>query len=109
MPRTYKKKPETRKYASCDDKKPQKASDMITSGASQRIVCAELGITISTLQNKLKKTHMQKSGRPIVLTEFEEKAIAEHLVATSEWVFPFYCKDILVLIKTYLDKQGRSF
>ena len=95
MPRKYKAKPGTRRYKSCDNSKLQKALDRVVAGESQRSVCAELNIPRSTLYNKLKKKDTQKPGRPSVLNE--ELSIAEHLLATADWGFPFDGMDIIIL------------
>ena len=102
------RKPGARKYGSCDEAKLQQARDLLAAGRSQRSVCEELEITRSTLQNKMKNQHTKKAGRPSVLSEQEENAIAEHLVATSDWGFPLDGVDIMVLVKAYLDKQGKT-
>ena len=39
------------------------------------------------MQNRLKQKHMQRPGRPIILSRKKELAIAEHLLATAEWSF----------------------
>ena len=97
MPRSYKAKPGTRRYKSCDNSKLQKALDRVVAGESPRSACAELNIPRSTLYNKLKKKDTQKPGRPTVLNE-EELSIAEHLLATADWGFPFCGMDIMVLV-----------
>ena len=107
MPRNYKAKPGTRRYKSCDNSKLQKALDRVVAGESQRSVCAELNIPRSTLYNKLKKKDTQKPGRPTVLNE-EELSITEHLLATADWGFSFDGMDIMMLVKSYLDKIGRT-
>ena len=71
-------------------------------------MCAELNIPRSTLHNKLKKKYTQKPGRPTVLNDEEELSIAEHLLATADWGFPFDGMDIMMLVKSYLDKIGRT-
>ncbi|KAK7449346.1 hypothetical protein BaRGS_00040031 [Batillaria attramentaria] len=105
MARTPQRK--SRTYGTCDEKKWQQAQDLLAAGKSQRQVCKKLGIARSTLQNKLKNQHTKKVGRPCVLSKVEEIAIAEHLVATSEWGFPFDRMDIMFVVKAFLDKQGR--
>ena len=107
MPRNYKAKPGTRRYKSCDNSKLQKALNRVVAGESQRSLCVELNIPRSTLYNKLKKKDTQKPGRPTVLNE-EELSIAEHLLATADWGFPFDGMDIMMLVKSYLDKIDRT-
>ena len=51
---------------------------------------------------------MQKLGRFTVLSEKEKSTIAEHLLATAEWGFPFDGMDIIMLVKNYLDKLRRN-
>ena len=62
MPRNYKPKPQSRKYGSCDKDTLVKAFDMVAAEKSQRATCAELGITLSTFQNKINQRHKQKPG-----------------------------------------------
>ena len=107
MPRNYKAKPGTRRYKSCENSKLQKALDRVVTGESQRSVCAKLNIPRSTLYNKLKKKDTQKPGRLTVLNE-KELSIAEHLLATTDWRFPFDGMDIMMLVKSYLEKIGRT-
>ena len=108
MPRKYKGQAGSRKDGTCDESKLQEVLNRIASGQIQRYVWTQLGIVRSTLQNRLIQKHMQKPGRPTVLSEKEELAIAEHLVATAEWGFPFDGMDIMMLVKNYLDKLGRN-
>ena len=108
MPRNYKAKPGVRRYNSCDNSKLQEALNRVAAGECQRSVCTELNIPRSTLYNKLKKKHTQKPGRPTVLNEEEELSIAKHLLATADWGFPFDGMDIMMLVKSYLDKIGRT-
>ena len=84
MPRKYKGQAGSRKDWTCDESKLQEALNRIAAGQSQRFVCTQLCIVRSTLQNRLKQKHMQKPGRPTVLSEKEELAIAEHLLTTAE-------------------------
>ena len=107
-PRKYKKQAGSRKYGTCNESKLQETLNRIAAGKSQRYVGTQLGIVRSTLLNRLKQKHMQKPGRPTVLREKEDLAIAENLLATAEWGFPFDDMDIRMLVKNYVDKLGRN-
>ena len=108
MPRKYMGQTGSRKYGTYNESKLLEALNRIAAGKSQRYVCTQLGIVRSTLQNRLKQKHMPRPGRPTALSEKEELAIAEHLLATVEWGFPFGGTDIIMLVKNYLDKLGRN-
>ena len=108
MPRNYKGQAGSRTQGTCDESKLQEDLNKIAAGQSQRYVCTQLGLVWSTLQNSLKQKHMQKPGRPTVSSDKEELAIAEHLLATAKWSFPFDSMNIMMLVKNYLNKLGQN-
>ena len=108
MPRTPKSRPGCRRYGAVTDEVLKQAITMRQEGISERKVCLDLKIPRSTLQNKMKQAHINRPGRPTVLTHAEELAIVNHLIATSEWGFPFDCMDVCYTVKGFLDKQGKT-
>ena len=108
MLKKYKGQAGSRKCGTCDKSRLQEVLNRIAARQSQCYVSTQLGIVRSTLQNRLKQKHMQKLGRPTDLSEKEELAIAERILATAEWGFPFDSMDIMMLVKNHLDKLGEN-
>jgi hypothetical protein len=98
-----------RRYSVVDEMTLQNAlRDVLQGNQSQRLVSKRYGIPRGTLQNKMKKMHMNKPGCPTILSEEEEKCIVDHLIKLSEWGFPFTKTDLKITVKMYLDKEGRQ-
>ena len=64
-------------------------------------------IPLGTLSHRINLKHEHKVGHPTVFTAAEEKAIVDHINIVAAWGFPFDFFDLRVLVKTYLEKQGR--
>ena len=60
----------------------------------------------STLSSNAKKTVPFERNRNQLSTE-EESLIVERLVILAEWGFPLTSKDLCIIVKNYLDSQGR--
>jgi hypothetical protein len=65
-------------------------------------------IPIGTIKNKLKSAHNQPRGRPKIFNKEEERAFTENIVALSDSGFPIDKTDLKMVIKLYLDSQGRQ-
>jgi hypothetical protein len=64
------------------------------------------GVPRVTLIDNLKGTHKTGApGRPIVLSEEEERALVEVLVQMSEFNYPVTKRHVCDMVKNYLDKN----
>jgi transposase-like protein len=62
----------------------------------------------ATLSNRINQLVQDQLGRPTELKKEEEEIIVERLMMMGDWGFPLTCKDLCLLIKSYLDGQGRT-
>jgi transposase-like protein len=62
----------------------------------------------TTLYDRLSGKSKATLGRPTELTPEEEQIIVERLVVMADWAFPLTNRDLRVLIKEYLEVQGRT-
>jgi hypothetical protein len=62
----------------------------------------------TTIQDRLTEKSGDKLGRPTELTEVEESVIVERLLVMGRWGFPLNRHDLAHLIKSYLDRLGKS-
>lgn len=62
----------------------------------------------TTLYDRLSNKSSANLGRPTELTADEEALIVERLIFMSDWAFPLSNRDLRVLIKEYLDVDGRT-
>ena len=108
MLRKHKRQLGARPYKTVSEETIQMAIDDCNKGASQRAVCNVYGIPRSTLQNKLITLHPEKPGGQTELSAMKEKAIMERLTALFKWGFPFDSTDCRVVVKRFLDEQGRT-
>lgn len=67
----------------------------------------EFGVPKTTLHDRLHDRVSGTLGRPTCLSKEEELIIVERLLLMGEWGFPLTTMDLRLLIKTYLDSQGR--
>ena len=61
----------------------------------------------STLSRKVRGKQLKHAGGQTSLTAVEEEQIVNHLVAASDWGFPFSKLDIRFVVKSYLDMSNR--
>lgn len=59
---------------------------------------------------KVKKSNktMNKSGAPIILNSEEEDKLVGGLLICAEWGFPLKCRDIQIMVKSFLNRQGKN-
>ena len=74
---------------------------------SLRCAANQFNINLSTLHYNLNPTVVRKPGRPPVLSDEEETVIRDTIKQVTEWGFGFCRKTVALLIKGYLDQQGR--
>jgi hypothetical protein len=109
MTRKYKRTPGSRKYADYTAEKLELCLNSVTSGEmSQRVAAAHYDISLSTIKRRLKNNVPNKPGHPVVFTSDEERAFASHIDKVCEFGFPVDEMDFRFIVKSYLDKQGRS-
>ncbi|KAK3765045.1 hypothetical protein RRG08_023563 [Elysia crispata] len=111
MPRTYKPKPGARAYdKSVDTEILAKAASAVKDGVPQCEVCREFGLSRTKLSNHLQVVNGEKPlrspGGQSAITAATERAIVDHLLAVSEWGFPFDLIDLRMVVKRVLDKHG---
>jgi len=106
--RTYRRKPGSRAYSNYTKASLDKAVKEIQEGKiSLRKAHRDYKIPIGTLSHRINRKHEHKVGHPTVFTAEEEKAIVDHINVVAAWGFPFDFFDLRVLVRTYLEKQGR--
>lgn len=109
MPSHYRRKPGSRRYIDYSIKDLEECLTAIRSKLlTQRAAAEKYNIPRSTIKNKLSHKFNSKPGRPAVFTQEEEKAFAAHLTALSEYGFPLTDIDLRIIIKDFLESQGRT-
>ena len=73
---------------------------------SIRKAAKRYGVPFTTIRDRVAGKTTSKVGRPPVLTEDEEAIISERLAVFGAWGFPLTTKDLISLIKNYLDNKG---
>ena len=108
IPRTYIRGNNKRGYASYNEDDLSRAVEAVNSGMSLRCAAEQFNINPSTLHYKLKQPlGARKPGRPPVLSEMEEVVIRDTIKQVTDWGYGFCQKTVALLIKSYLDQQGR--
>ena len=109
MSRTYIPKVGSKKkqYKNYTDDTLQKAISAVQQGDSLRDVEINFGVSKSTLQRKLRGLNPGSMGGQTSLTNQEELLLVDHLIAVSNWGFPFSQLDLRLVVKSLLDKSGK--
>lgn len=98
-----------RRYKNYSDEKLSKIVSEIQAGKiSLNKASMKYAISKGTLSHKINKKHIKSIGRSRVLSLIEEESIVKHVVAVSEWGFPFTQMDLCQLCKLYLDNSNRQ-
>lgn len=109
MPRTYKRRIGARHYRNYTNERLEEALDKIKSKSiSIREASKQYGIHRNTLCLKLHDKHKKKHGQQKVFTDEEENLFSAHLITMSTFGFPLTTFDLRCVIKSYLDRQGKS-
>lgn len=66
------------------------------------------GIPKTTLHDRIKGKAGQKLGRPTELSMEEEEIMVQRLIIMGQWGFPLTTKDLIHMVKEYLDSMGRT-
>ncbi|VEN42278.1 unnamed protein product, partial [Callosobruchus maculatus] len=108
MPRIHKRKLGSRKYHDYTQETLERALSSLRRGRPIRQVAEEFGISKSTLSRHRRGQQTGKIGRPCVFTEAQENVIVDCIALAGEWGFPLVPYDIRLIVKSYLDRQGKS-
>lgn len=109
MPRTYKRKPGTRRYQDYTEQHLEECLRRIKRGEiTQRQAEKEYNIPRRTLTNKLGGKHKGKTGRPTVFSIEEEKSFVKCTIQLSDYGFPISEEDLRHIVAAYLQKTGRN-
>ena len=109
MPRSYKKKIGPGGYQRYDIRQLEKAVKAVKTGKlSIREAEERFGIPRSTINRKARDLNPGPIGAPPILSDDEEKFIAEGIVKCAEWGVPLTTFDVRLIVKNYLDSRGRN-
>ena len=72
------------------------------------VAAKTFGVPKTTLYDRLSGKSKGQLGRPTELTAEEEDIIVDRLLIMADWAFPLTNRDLQVLIKEYLDIEGRT-
>ena len=97
-----------KKYLNFSEDTLKRALTAIQEGSTYREVQEQFGVPKSTLHRKIKGTNKKTMGGQTALSKKEEEVFVHHLVAVSEWGFPFSTLDLRLLVKGYLEKTSRK-
>lgn len=107
MPRKYKKKG-ARHYHNYTEENVMNALQAVRQGMSFRDASATFKIPIRTLYYKRSGKHPGASGGQTALTQIEERHFVDVLIATAEFGAPLTIFDLKMIIKSYLNKEGKT-
>ena len=108
MPRTYQRKPESRKYGYSTEAMDKALTDIKENGISVKKAAFLYGLNRQTVANHLKGIFDGKVGRPTVLTVKEEKLIVHALTKLGEWGFGVGREALQTIVMDFLKNAGRA-
>lgn len=108
MPRNYKRKLGSRRYSDYTDEQLKECLASVKAGLSLRKAEIKYQICRKTIQNKLKMKHPLPCGRPRIFSVDEETLFADSIILMSEFGFPVDATDTRHIIKSYLNRTGRT-
>lgn len=86
----------------------QEAIEAVKKGRmTLRKAAQHYGVPKTTMLDRISERRGEKLGRSTELGAEEEAIIEERLLLLGRWGFPLSKKDLTLLIKDYLDRQGR--
>jgi len=107
MPRTYKRR--EKPYKRQDPEKIKYAVQAVKNGIGIREVSRQFEISYSVLYRLFKNEGtIKKPGGQLVFSIEEEEQIVKYLLICAKWCYPLDLFDLRVILKSYLDKQGRK-
>lgn len=108
MPRVYKKKPGSRSYKNYSDETlNQCLSEVLDGKISATAAAKKYRVSKGTIINKIHGRKWLKSGGQTALSSNEEHEFVNNLLTCAEWGFPLTKHDLRLLVKHYLDRQGK--
>lgn len=109
MPSKYKRVIGGRNYLNyTQETLAQAVEDVRNRTLSQRKAAELYKVPVSTIKNKLKNKHAKSHGGQPVFTKTEEEAFTAHICTLSHYGFPLDQADLRFLVKSYLDREGRT-
>ena len=108
MARKYKRKPGARPYKNYSDEHVINAVRAVKRGMSLRKAEEMYKVPMRTIKNKVDQVHMQKPGRPRILTEKEEKDLIEYAKLCADWGQPMSKMELRLIAKSVLLLEGRK-
>ena len=108
MARKYKRKPGARPYKNYSDEHIINAIRAVKRGMSLRKAEEMYKVPMRTIKNKVYQVHMQKPGRPRILTEKEEKDLLEYAKLCADWGQPMSKMELRLIAKSVLLLKGRK-
>lgn len=64
-------------------------------------------IPLGTLSNKINGKFGKSVGRPLALSDNEERTLSQHLKTVAAWGFPIDIVTLRMLVRDFLDRQGK--
>lgn len=108
MPRQYKRKLGSRRYADYTPEALESCLNAIKAGMNTRLAADTYNIPRRTLFYKLKGLHMKKPGFPPIFSYEEERRFVLCIQSLSDFGFPVTEVELRQIIKTYLNRQGKK-
>lgn len=108
MVRTQKKVLGSRKYRNFSNDQLIKAVEAVRSGLSLRKAEEQFGVPRCSINRAINGKNTGKVGRPFVLNENDQNALAMCLCSAGDWGFPLTLYDIRLIVKAFLDRSGRN-
>ncbi|KAK9700386.1 CENP-B N-terminal DNA-binding domain [Popillia japonica] len=109
MTRIYKSDPHGKQYKKISVSVMETAKRaVLVNKMSIRGAAKKYNIPYSVLQRHIKNKNLKQQGGQTVLTPQEEASITERLKICAEWGYPLNLMGLRLIIKTYLDSQGRT-
>lgn len=109
MPTVYRRKPGSRHYKDYTEEQLKECLNAIKNKElTQRAAAVKYRIPRSTIKIKLRNFNMTSPGRPTVFGETEEQSFVAHITALSEYGFPLCELDLVMIVRDYLQSQGRQ-
>lgn len=86
----------------------QKALIEVQNGGSFRKFVEKYKIEHAVLYRHMKRGQTKKKGGQTALSEYDEKLLVSRLQISSDWGYPIDSITLRLLVKEYIDKQGRT-
>lgn len=110
MPRSYKIVVSSKKqsYNTFLEEGIAQAKAAVKAGMSLHKAADKYGVMKSTLELACRRKQHKQTGGQTVFTKLEENMFCKYATATADWGFPFSLLDLLLVVKSHLDRTGRT-